>query len=272
MHFEQADETDGRGWNIARYRVVAIAVAGVVVVALGAAAIAWGSPGDGIPDVAAASTKREVTATATRPTTTTTSSTTTTAPPPPPPPTTEPPPSTTSASVPPPPPTTVQPAPAAASPPDVAGTGALCVGDSIMLGASSQYYGTLSMCGTVDAQVGRQMAAGAATVAAHAPFPPTVVVHLGTNGTVSAGEVDAVLGQLTGVSRVVLVTVQLNGTRSWEGPVNAELRAAAGRWGNVVIADWYGASSGHPDYFSGDRIHITSAGAQAYAGTIAAAL
>jgi lysophospholipase L1-like esterase len=74
------------------------------------------------------------------------------------------------------------------------------------------------------------------------------------------------------VPRVVLVTVQLNGTRSWEGSVNTELRAASGRWGNVRIADWYGASSGHPEYFSGDRIHISSSGAQAYAAAIAAAL
>jgi len=244
-----------------------IAVAAALVLAVAVAGGPWG----GEPDVVASSDRAEPPTTEAPTTTTSTSTTTapptttTTAPPPPPPP-------STSASVPPPPPTTVVPAPAAAAPADVSGTGALCVGDSIMLGASSQYYGTLSMCGTVDAKVGRQMSAGASTVAAHAPYPSTVVVHLGTNGTVSAGEVDAVLGLLSGVPRVVLVTVQLNGTRSWEGSVNAELQAAAGRWGNVRIADWYGASSGQPGYFSGDRIHISSSGAQAYAATIAAAL
>ena len=73
-------------------------------------------------------------------------------------------------------------------------------------------------------------------------------------------------------TRVVVVTVQLNGTRAWESSVNGELWAAAGRWANVRIADWYGASSGHPGYFSGDSIHLSSSGAQAYAGVVAAAL
>lgn len=270
MHFEQTEDTPQRGWRNPRLRALVGAI--TVATALVVAVAVWGGPWGGEPDVVA-STDRAEPSTTEAPTTTTSSSTTTappttttTAPPPPPPP------PSTSASVPPPPPTTVVPAPPAAAPADVGGTDALCVGDSIMLGASSQYYGTLNMCGTVDAKVGRQMSAGPAAVAAHAPYPSTVVVHLGTNGTVSAGEVDAVLSLVVGVPRVVLVTVQLNGTRSWEGSVNAELQAAAGRWGNVRIADWYAASSGNPGYFSGDRIHISSSGAQAYAATIAAAL
>ncbi|HEY8545036.1 MAG TPA: hypothetical protein VIL36_08310 [Acidimicrobiales bacterium] len=249
----------------------ALAVAAVVAGAVLAGGA--GRDGDGVLTAVAAATDRGFPAapaptTSTTASTTTTSTTTTTAPPP----------TTTSTAppatepVPPPPPTTVEPAPPAASPADVAGTGALCVGDSIMLGASPQYHDVLSMCGTVDAVVGRQMSAGAGVVAGHRPFPSTVVVHLGTNGFTNAGEVDAVLSQLAEVPRVVLVTVQLNGTRAWEGPVNAELHAAAQRWGNVRIADWYAASSGHPEHFSGDRIHITAAGAQAYAATIAAAL
>lgn len=259
-----------RGWSDPRF------LAGAGALALGlllTAVIVVVGSGDGTPDVMA-TTDRGAPSTTGAPTTTSSSSTTTsstTSTTEAPPPTTEPP-ATTSASVPPPPPTTVQPAPPAAAPVDVAGTGALCVGDSIMLGASPQYHDVLSMCGTVDAKVGRQMSAGAGVVASHAPFPSTVVVHLGTNGTTNAGEIDAVLGQLTGVGRVVLVTVQLNGTRSWEASVNAELHRAAQRWGNVRIADWYAASAGHGDYFSDDRIHISSAGARAYAATIAAAL
>jgi len=272
------DERTDDGPRRARHRrrLMAGVAALAVAAALGAATLVGGSgDGDDGPTDVAALTDRGFPTVTEAPTTTSTSTTTssttttsTTAPPPPP--TAESP--TPTESVPPPPPTTVQPAPPAASPADVAGTGALCVGDSIMLGASSQYYGTLSMCGTVDAVVGRQVAAGAGVVGAHAPFPSTVVVHLGTNGYTNAGEIDAVLSQLAGVPRVVLVTVQLNGTRAWEGPVNGELHAAAGRWGNVRIADWHAASSGHPEYFSGDDIHITAAGAQAYAATIAAAL
>jgi hypothetical protein len=270
LDFERTEE-EPRHAGHRRWLMAGVAALAVAAAMAGVALVGSGDGDD--PQVATITDRGFPTVTdapTTTSTSTTTSSTTTSTTAPPPPPTTAPPAPTE--SVPPPPPTTVQPAPPAASPADVAGTGALCVGDSIMLGASPQYYDVLSMCGTVDAVVGRQMAAGAGVVGAHAPFPSTVVVHLGTNGYTNAGEIDAVLSQLAGVPRVVLVTVQLNGSRAWEGSVNGELHAAAGRWGNVRIADWFGASAGHPEYFSGDRIHITSSGAQAYAATIAAAL
>jgi lysophospholipase L1-like esterase len=153
---------------------------------------------------------------------------------------------------------------------DVAGAGAYCLGDSVMLGASSAYFGTLTMCGEVDAEVGRQASAGAAILQSHGAFPDTVVIGLGTNGYTNAGELDAMLDVVSGVPRVVLVNVQLNGTRAWESSVNAEIAAAAGRWPSVHVADWYGASSGHPDWFR-DGIHPTAAGAEGYAAAIAAA-
>jgi hypothetical protein len=155
-------------------------------------------------------------------------------------------------------------------PPFVPGT-ALCIGDSVMLGASPQYYDTLTMCGTVDATVSRAWSSAASALQGR-PLPDRVVVHLGTNGYTDAGEIDAVLSQLASVPRVVLVNVQLNGTRRWEVPVNAEIESAAQRWPNVRLADWQGASNGHRDYFRGDNIHPSQSGALVYAGVIAAQL
>jgi lysophospholipase L1-like esterase len=146
------------------------------------------------------------------------------------------------------------------------------VGDSIMLSASARYYDTLSMCGVTDAKVGRQLSEGIPVVASHAPYPSTVIVHLGTNGTVTSSQLDSLLRYVSGVPRVVLVTVQLNGARSWEAADNAAIKAAAGRWANVRIADWNAVSEGHGSWFGADSIHLTSSGAQAYASTIAAAL
>jgi hypothetical protein len=236
------------------------------VVLAGAIAV-WGGPWGNDPavDASAIADVRDTTTTTARPkpTTTTTAApkpkpTTTTAAPAP------------SASVPPPDLSQAQPTTPPKTTENVSATGALCVGDSIMLGASSQYYGTLTMCGTVDAKVGRQMSEGVSVVASHAPYPNTVIVHLGTNGSVAG--LDTILGYLQGVPRVVLVTVQLNGTRSWESADNAAIRAAAASRSNVVLADWYAASSGHSNYFISDHIHLTATGAQAYAATIAAAL
>ena len=174
-------------------------------------------------------------------------------------------------------------APPAAAPPSTiptargaparhAGSGAaLCIGDSVMLGASPGYRGTLSMCGAVDAAEGRQFAAGPGLVAGR-PLPTTVVVHLGTNGTISPSDLDAVLGRLAGVPRVVLVTVQVSGRRPWEGPDNALIRTAPDHHPNVAVADWKAASDGHRDWLGADGIHLTAAGAAGYAATIAAAL
>ena len=109
-------------------------------------------------------------------------------------------------------------------------------------------------------------------LAGHAPFPSTVVIHLGTNGTVAAADMDGMLSSLQGVDRVVLVTVQHNGNRSWEGQANGEITAAAARWPNARVADWKGYSDGHPEWFAGDGIHLSSGGAQAYADVIAGAI
>lgn len=260
---------DWRSWWTRRARIATGAVLAAAVLA-GAIAI-WGGPWGNDPEVdaSAISDVKATTTTTTKPkptitttaqptTTTTAKPTTTTAAP------------ATSASVPAPDLTQAQPTTPPAASQDVSDTGALCVGDSIMLGASSQYYGTLTMCGTVDAKVGRQMSEGVPVVASHAPYPSTVIVHLGTNGSIAG--LDTILGYLQGVPRVVLVTVQLNGTRSWESADNAAIRAAAASRSNVVLADWYAASSGHSNYFISDHIHLTATGAQAYAATIAAAL
>jgi lysophospholipase L1-like esterase len=141
-----------------------------------------------------------------------------------------------------------------------------------MQSASPKYYNLLGMCGVVDATVSRSWGAAAGAVQGHAPFPDRVVIHLGTNGFTDAGEIDATLQALAAVPRVVLLTVQVNGTRRWEAPVNAEILAAAARWPNVRIADWKAVSDGHPEYFRSDRIHPSQPGAVAYANLIAATL
>lgn len=234
--------------------VVAAALAVVLAVAAAVVTLSSGDGDDAAARDPATSTSVRRSTTSTAPTTTTTVSPTTTSTAP------SPPPTTAAPAAPPPPP-----APA----PELGG--ALCIGDSVMLGASPQYLNVLGMCGSVDAEQSRQFSSARAAVAAHAPYPAAVVIHLGNNGTVDRGDVDAVLTELARVPRVVLVTVQLRGTRSWEGPANGEIRAAADRFPNVAVADWKAASDGHPEYTRDDGIHLAPAGGGPYAATIAAA-
>lgn len=161
----------------------------------------------------------------------------------------------------------------ATTPSPPATSGGYCIGDSVMVRAGPEHFDLLPMCGTVDAVVSRQMsdAPGVAATAA-ASGAPFVVIHLGTNGTIGQGDLDATLSALSDVPRVVLVTDQLGGGRSWEEPNNALLRAAPGRFGNVVVADWDAASEGQPALLADEYGHPTDTGAQVYARVIAEAL
>jgi hypothetical protein len=149
-----------------------------------------------------------------------------------------------------------------------------------MLGAGPGHQDTLGMCAWLEASQNRQYHQAEDVALLHVlagggSLPHTVVVALGNNGYTSASELDRLLGVLGPARRVVLVTAQLGGARPWQAAVNAELRAAAARHpSRIVVADWEAASTGHPEWFGPDGIHIAGspAGALAYAATIAAAL
>jgi hypothetical protein len=154
-------------------------------------------------------------------------------------------------------------------PPPVAimpGTEILAVGDSIMLGASSalerQFPGI-----AIDAKVGRQFSEGVAIVralAAKGTIPATVIIHLGTNGTVSAATCDEMFGLLAG-KRVLIVNLHV--PRPWEGPNNDVLRACAARHGAAIV-DWHTNAVG----LAHDGYHLAGAGPGAYATLLASAV
>ena len=102
-------------------------------------------------------------------------------------------------------------------------------------------------------------------LAAAGRLPPTVVIHLGTNGPMSDGTCDALVAAV-GPRTLVFVNVDLNGTRPWEAGVNATLAACAARHG-LRLVDWKSLSTGQP-WFGRDFIHLNASGAAAYADLI----
>jgi hypothetical protein len=158
--------------------------------------------------------------------------------------------------------------PATADPPG----GVTAVGDSVMLGASSALRQAIPSI-EIDAVVSRQWDPGVATVSSDRSsgrLRPTLVVDLGTNGTVSASQFDAMVRAAEGSRRIVFVTVRV--PRPWEAQDNAVLRAGVSRHPNTVLADWYSASEGHPEWFAPDGYHLQPAGARAFAALIAASV
>lgn len=163
----------------------------------------------------------------------------------------------------------VPPAVPASLPPPVAitaGIDILAVGDSVMLGASNaltrQFPGV-----AIDAKVGRQFSEGLQilrTLATLGTVPGTVIVHLGTNGAVSAERCDKLMDLIAG-KRVVLVNVHV--PRPWESPNNDVLAACAARHGATIV-DWHTNAVG----LAPDGYHLGRSGPDAYATLIAAAL
>jgi hypothetical protein len=125
----------------------------------------------------------------------------------------------------------------------------------------------------VDATVSRQLSQGVAVAQAKrdaGALGPLVVLHLGNNGPVTAGQFDQLLGTLAGARRVVVLTLKV--PRAWEAGNNAIIRAGVGRYPNAVLADWQAASAGRPDYFWTDGIHLRPEGARAYAALVSASV
>jgi hypothetical protein len=138
----------------------------------------------------------------------------------------------------------------------------LAVGDSVMLGAAPQ----LRRRGfEIDVRGCRQMSEGLALLSARraaGTLPDVVVIALGTNWTVTTGQIRAAL-RILGPERVLgLVTPpEIGGVASSD---QAVMRAAGSRWRlRVKVLDWVRASAGHS--WTWDGMHLKPEGAVAYA-------
>jgi hypothetical protein len=138
----------------------------------------------------------------------------------------------------------------------------LAVGDSVMLGAAPQ----LRRRGfEIDVRGCRQMSEGLGVLSARrqaGTLPDVVVVALGTNWTVTTGQIRSAL-RILGPERVLgLVTPpEVGGVASSD---QTAIRAAGRRWKlRVKVLDWVANSAGHA--WTWDGMHLRPEGATAYA-------
>ena len=104
------------------------------------------------------------------------------------------------------------------------------VGDSIMLDIQP-YLETDIPGASVDGMVSRQFETGIGVVQADradGTLGHVLVVELGTNGSVTDSDFDAMMQAAAGVQRVVFVNVDV--PRAWEAPDNAVLAAGVARY------------------------------------------
>ena len=146
------------------------------------------------------------------------------------------------------------------------------VGDSVTVGAVDAFPAAIPgamadgevsrMPETVFQRIRERQAAGV--------LGQAVVVQTGTNGLVTEEELRGLLDQLQGTRRVVLVTT--GGSESWQLRSNETIRAVAGSYPNVRIADWASASAGNGDLVVYDGVHLSESGKPVYAALLVQAL
>ncbi len=154
----------------------------------------------------------------------------------------------------------------------VRGRQVTAIGDSVMLSAAVQLQAALPGI-YIDAQISRQMQAGLTVVrrlAAHGRLRRVVVVDLGTNGTVTSGQIRRLLAEV-GPART-LVLVNTYEARPWEHEVNVAIAAARRRYPNVVMANWHNAIEHRTGLLWPDGVHPRPAGARLYARVVTAAI
>ena len=160
-------------------------------------------------------------------------------------------------------------APPAAAPQPAPVSTVTAIGDSIMVSAAGALRDRLGPAGFIDAVMNRQFRDAAAIVRAMrdaGTLGSVVVLHLGTNGPVTPGDIDAVVAEAPANVPVLLVNVRSH--TAWAASVNQVLAEAPARHPRVKIVDWYAASEGHREWFQSDGTHfrtMSGPGANAYA-------
>lgn len=94
-----------------------------------------------------------------------------------------------------------------------------------------------------------------------------VVIHLGTNGTTNEATFDRVMGPLSDVDRVLVLTVRVPG-REYQNINNGIINALPLKYPNVTILDWLDYSKSHKEWFASDGIHPNSEGQDNYVAFI----
>ncbi len=149
----------------------------------------------------------------------------------------------------------------------------LALGDSVMLGAASELVDAGFV---VDAVESRTVSDGVETLRQlreQSRLPDTVVISLGTNGSVTDQEMIDLMALLADVDQVVVLTVRLDGAFSDIGEANSTLiRSLPDTYPNVDIVDWATLGDECPgDCFAEDDLHLTDEGRRYYTDLVVAA-
>lgn len=144
--------------------------------------------------------------------------------------------------------------------------GIVAIGDSVMLGAAPALQETIEGC-YVDAAESRQTRVALDIIdslAAQGSLGDTVIIGLGTNGSISA-EIGQEIVDKIGKDRKILWINVYGETLQWMDEANDIIYQIAGANDNVYVLDWAGIAAEHREWLYNDGIHLRPEGQVGYA-------
>ncbi len=149
--------------------------------------------------------------------------------------------------------------------------GIVCIGDSVMLGASGALRKELPGC-YIDAAVSRYVSEGvqvAEQLKANGKLGKIVLIHLGTNGPIAGYEryekYTNKLLEVLGPDREIFWVNFYCPDTTWQDTNNAYLsNIICGYHSNVHLVNWYNLVHNRPELLVGDRIHPSNQGIKLY--------
>ena len=143
-------------------------------------------------------------------------------------------------------------------------------GDSVILGIRYE-LGLRSDVGLINARIGRQAPELIEVMTRDKSnmVGSTVIFNLGNNNKLTQAQVAAIFSEVKNQPRIIVVNTAV--PRGWRDANNALIAQYAQQFGAIVI-DWNAISTGHPEYFAPDGVHLVPAGVRAYVDAITAQL
>ena len=128
-----------------------------------------------------------------------------------------------------------------------------------MLGAQADLEAAGFYVDALKSRGGMQMAVLVESLRAQGILGATVVIQIGTNGSVDDATFARIMAQLppSTTPHVVFLTVHVP-TRTWGDPNNVRIRALPAKYPNVTVADWDFAAGSTK--LCADQVHIVCGG------------
>lgn len=140
-------------------------------------------------------------------------------------------------------------------------------GDSVILGIRSKLESRAHIA-LINARVGRQIQELTAVVKADKPQVPhsIVILDLGNNNHLTEQSVIELLDLLNDQPQIVLVNTAV--PRSYRDDNNKIITRVARNYPRLTVVDWKTLSTGHPEFFAADGVHLSDSGSDVYVSAI----